>query len=544
VCALRERFPYVRIQAAADTNAAGWHDGAMAFRDDRDALRARAEALESEIADVERQFERATDALRRQEEKDTRDESELASLRDEVMSLRRQLGVQQSKREKSGQKAARRGEPAARRAGVNPASMQKNAGRRTGVGLALLVLLGGLSYILGGGRSKEASSASVSVPTVVATPEPAELPKPLSPPDSTSPPVSPLDVVRLGAEVTSVEGLDLAPGSGCVIEATMTGVQDIESVRVICDGLLYDSVMMETGAAITTHEARASATSTDEGAVYLLKYSDIGMRTGLRPQLWLDSWEGGAEVWSANQHPFRVRLRILDQSTPRPGVAADGPGRQSGRALRRNAALTSSTGPAPEVPESGCDMYARPYVSNGRLDCRVLISCGGELLYGAHDTGYNACTFADGAIMGANDEGNTAANSDPVMRFDRAAQTLTLEDDSAQGHWRLDFALAPDPRCTLRGEWSGAVTNSMATLEGLHMSVDDELVLTRPMADSAALTAAADDTERVVVDCDSGQVALVDRDGTRWEGTFGHGYGTILGHVRGGQPETFWFRRE
>lgn len=65
---------------------------AVAFRDDRDALRAKNEALSSELEEQADELERARDELARHEAKDESEEAELARLRRENARLKRKAG--------------------------------------------------------------------------------------------------------------------------------------------------------------------------------------------------------------------------------------------------------------------------------------------------------------------------------------------------------------------------------------------------------------------------------------------------------------------
>ena len=524
----------------------GWHHPRMAFRDDRDALRARAEALESDIADLQQKLERASDALLQQEEKDDRDEAEMASLRDEVQSLRKRLGVAESSREtgKGGARKRKQDKPdssfrlANANANPTPALAQRRSWVFVGVATAVAVV-GAAAFVLQG--SSRDKTPDVGKPTDdSATVEPPKIPTPGTGAVNPPPPAGPQSAV-FAAEVVTAEGLPLEPGSGCVFEVGLGPAPSVQTVRLVCGAPLYDSTM-SAGTEMTVHESSIALVPDSSGLVERLSYRDTGMRTGMRPQLRIDSLVGSADIWRDTDPAFRLHLRVDDRSaavldtSAQSSVATD-------RGFRLHAVVTHRSGPTPTIPRDGCDVFAHPDPSGESYNCRVLVSCGGDLLYGARNTGYNACTIADQTFDVVNDEGTTAVNADPILHLERAERRMTVADGDASERWELQFRLEPDARCALGGHWTGALTNADGTSEALDMTTGEQLVLTRATAESPPFTAAVDDAGHVQVDCEHGEVTLVDGD-TRWEGSFGPGFGTIVGRVRGGDAHTFWLRRE
>jgi hypothetical protein len=61
--------------------------------------------------------------------------------------------------------------------------------------------------------------------------------------------------------------------------------------------------------------------------------------------------------------------------------------------------------------------------------CRVRVLCGGEMLYGLADAGYNRCQARRGEFVAAEDRSGTRRDGDPRMRFDLERGRIVVSDD-------------------------------------------------------------------------------------------------------------------
>jgi hypothetical protein len=71
-------------------------------------------------------------------------------------------------------------------------------------------------------------------------------------------------------------------------------------------------------------------------------------------------------------------------------------------------------------------------------DAKISVLCGGRVIYGGGSLGYVGCTEREGAIARCEDESFSDDGGDPKMTFDRAAQTVRVEDSSPA--WAVDIA--------------------------------------------------------------------------------------------------------
>lgn len=92
--------------------------------------------------------------------------------------------------------------------------------------------------------------------------------------------------------------------------------------------------------------------------------------------------------------------------------------------LIRTGTVVETSGPALlEIGET-CTVSRIP-VDAGQFDCRVVVGCGGQVLYGADPrTGYVRC---DGQEV-IEDHNMTAFDGDPAMRLDLARDTVVVEE--------------------------------------------------------------------------------------------------------------------
>ncbi|MFK7988599.1 MAG: hypothetical protein AB8I08_21445 [Sandaracinaceae bacterium] len=105
--------------------------------------------------------------------------------------------------------------------------------------------------------------------------------------------------------------------------------------------------------------------------------------------------------------------------------------------LIRTGTVVETSGPALlEVGET-CTISRIP-VDAGQFDCRVVVGCGGQVLYGADPrTGYVRC---DGQEI-IEDANMTAFDGDPAMRLDLAHDTVVVEERVGLGTQRIRIQL-------------------------------------------------------------------------------------------------------
>ena len=263
----------------------------MPFRDDREALRAQRDALQQERDQLERQLEAASSALARHESKDVTDEKELKKLRKDVNRLRGRL------------------EP------------DLAAGRRRAVILmgvvGLLVTIGVVTglVMMGGSEAPPVYVETQEVPAEPAAPPvPEPVPKPVP---------SPVDVALFGAVVLSAQGVDLAPGEGCVLAAAIEAGPELGAVHLRCRGLEYDP-SMSGGTEMTAVESAVVERRVEaDRHVYRVRHSDVGTRTGPRPQIVVDTARHELRLFRTQEAsaPFDVQLYVESESLPRVGPA-------------------------------------------------------------------------------------------------------------------------------------------------------------------------------------------------------------------------------
>ncbi len=101
--------------------------------------------------------------------------------------------------------------------------------------------------------------------------------------------------------------------------------------------------------------------------------------------------------------------------------------------LSRPGSVLSAEGVPGLRPGDAC-MVRREPVQAGRFDCRVVVECGGHLLYGADEnSGYAQC----GGREWVQDPDVTADDGDPRMILDVALDVVTVEDRAGLDPWRV-----------------------------------------------------------------------------------------------------------
>lgn len=101
--------------------------------------------------------------------------------------------------------------------------------------------------------------------------------------------------------------------------------------------------------------------------------------------------------------------------------------------LSRPGTVVSAEGVPGLRPGDACTVRREP-VQAGRFDCRVVVECGGQRLYGADEnSGYVQC----GGREWVQDPDVTADDGDPRMVLDVALDVVTVEDRAGLEPWRV-----------------------------------------------------------------------------------------------------------
>jgi hypothetical protein len=185
----------------------------MAFRDDREALRAKKEVLEDEVEELKRALYQAEKQLAAHEKKDAADEGELERLRKEVGSLKKRLGV------------------------ADPEDGNSRWVWLGALGVAILLVAGmGGYWHLSAASDREAELVDArDLEPPGSTPAPAPAPPAVpEPPESSA-----FDAAYFGAVVVATEGMNAQAGDGCVLQVELSEAP--RRVQVHCRELIHAS---------------------------------------------------------------------------------------------------------------------------------------------------------------------------------------------------------------------------------------------------------------------------------------------------------------
>ncbi len=467
----------------------------MAFRDDRDALRAKAEAARREAEELQSELAEAKAALAAQTAKDVRDERELERLRAQVERL-----------------------------GGPPRQPKAHPNRPMYIALGV-----GLVVAIGAGTALFARGDKAAVDRVPVGGVPPAEQHIAGGPEASPAPVQP-SVVRLPGIVVRSDGASQLAGRGCIVEATLTEGPAIRSVSVYCDGLLYEPGQ-SSGTGMTLRDSSVVEATSDPGAWrYRLSYQDTGERTGPRPQVRLDSARHALRVWRESEDPFDLEIFVDEWSSVRRGEAlSSGEERFAPLDPVRRVARSSER-------DADCELSIDPWIAGHDLNCRVVLRCGDELVYGEALSGMCACTSADGRILQAEDGSTTAEDGDPAVVVDLDAGTLELSDvvqgDAVAESFQL--SVPTDERCALEGRWEGAYTYQGTTYPGL--SLDSGNMTVRGAAGGGWMNSVH---SRAVCGENAALLTAIDRN---YAGTFGPGFQTFVA-LQVETDDSFWFRR-
>jgi len=259
-----------------------------------------------------------------------------------------------------------------------------------------------------GGGCALVPPAPRSAPVAPPPPEPPPVESaPAKPPRPATPRTAPRSAKpRWSASVRRAEGIALARGTPCfieaVVEATGTNAR-VSDLELRCGGqTLYRKGDSFAGMAKLDNDAREQLGPRDDQSTFTLQYNDVGTRTGARSQLDFDSTKRSGVVFRETSPRWRVELTMPVKSQPTAPLSG------VGQRLRRHGRVTTVSGAAIVSPGAICSLRAMP-TGNGEA-CVADVRCGALLFPAGTDV---RCTYD-----GARPIGVASAADAPTLRLD------------------------------------------------------------------------------------------------------------------------------
>jgi hypothetical protein len=241
----------------------------------------------------------------------------------------------------------------------------------------------------------------------------------------------------------------IAVGTSCTLtEVVAHGAKrdsvDTKLLTFECGGkMLYDSSVPLEGMANMSSAFEEVAVAGQVNAFqYEVKEEDVGTRSGDRNQIVLNTHDGFVEAFRDMPPDFHVKATVDKLTAIRHGkpiVESSVPSFSD--VVRRTAKVTSRSG---AVPFSGntCDLAISPAGAAEKNNCRVLLTCGGKVVFGAGTGGFEKCTMQNGEPESLVDPYPTPKDTDPELSVDLDAATATLGDTlPGGGQYTVSFAL-------------------------------------------------------------------------------------------------------
>jgi serine/threonine protein kinase len=284
---------------------------------------------------------------------------------------------------------------------------------------------------------------------LAATPPSALVPRgtstvPLPPPaDLAQGPVT----VTWSGHLDSSTGAAPPVGAACTLTAIAVsrgGRAQQDRLTFQCQGeMLYDSSAPLSGMSDSMFDL-VETVDGDEPLTfsYELGAKDIGPRSPPRAQIMVFTPRRELDAWRDTTSPFRVHATMDVDSAERPGkpVRAD-TAPAFDEVVTRAARVISKTG-APPFTAPVCLLRISPRRTLEK-DCRVRLECGGHVIYGADNSGFDDCVITGRQPQGFVDPAPTPKDGDPELTCDLVAETATLADTSAAGEsYSVTFALS------------------------------------------------------------------------------------------------------
>lgn len=381
----------------------------MAFRDDRDAQKQKAEELQRALTAAEAELA----AGREQAERTRELERELAAAKAHLARIEERL----------------------------PAP--KSSSRAVWLALAGVGVTGAVgAFLLARSPAPIPEHAAVAVEPVAVAPPLALTTRPVTPAPSVSPtPEGPIPPMRettaiWRAKVKSATGLPLAVGSACEVESVWGNRRGREVVVRCGKEVLYRSTDKLEGMAQMGHDFIESIGDAPATARGTLTWNDVGSRSGPRTQASVDTGASSAAAWRETAPAFRVELTVAPLSDPYP---YDDSTLAFSERIKQKAKVEKIQGKAPIRPGASCDVRLTPEIDE-KMNCRALVKCGAQIVYGGTYSGLSTCEAKDGKPTRFADESH---DGDPVLRWDILAGKLELVVQKDGSEWSAELAVAP-----------------------------------------------------------------------------------------------------
>jgi hypothetical protein len=334
-----------------------------------------------------------------------------------------------------------RAETPPKRAGMSPTMLGVVLGIPLAVGAFFLVLR----------RPKvddpKAITPIATKPTVAPTPVPPPKATPPTPPPTPSAEVAPLDLepgpftMTWSGKVKSSMDPEPRVGAPCTLTGSFSskplGNAHCDHLVLQCAGkVYYDSAMkLEGMSSYSFHLGEDPVAGEVRAYQYGIVLKDVGSRSGERGQITLDTYKEMLEAFRDDAPSYRIKVTI-DKLSPirrgRPMLARTLPPFEE--VVTRTAKVVSKTG-TPPFSVTSCTMKISPALAT-KSTCRVTLTCGGKVVYGAGTTGYAECLLANGATGAPQsfvDPYPTPQGGDPEFQANLAAKTAVLSDTTEAG---------------------------------------------------------------------------------------------------------------
>lgn len=253
-------------------------------------------------------------------------------------------------------------------------------------------------------------------------------------------PVKEVSVRWLGKAKT-VTGTAIKPGASCSVDALLRS-NHRHAVTVRCgDELLYRSTDKLEGTAHLSAGLDEQPGEKPGTARARIQWGDIGARNGPRTQASIDSAARSASAWRDTAPPYRVDIELAELSEPYEG-AFDA--KHSHDALlfqdrlERRAKVSKTSGKAPIANGAACVVSLMPAWSD-RWNCRAMLACGKQVLYGAGSNGFSKCDAEAGKPLAFRDE---LLEGDPMMTWDIAKRSVTLVAEENGAQWSAELTVS------------------------------------------------------------------------------------------------------
>lgn len=381
----------------------------MTYRDDREALHHRVAQLEGELRDARR--EGAEEGRGETLARTNALEDKLAAMRADLARATAEL------------QALRGDEP--------PKPTPSRNGVIAVLAVAAVLLIGGgvMTAVLRT-RSTTTTVPDFHIDPVSPTPVVPPVPEPAAPVTPTPIPLEAIPqpqrstTARWVARISKAEGIALAPGTTCNVDATIVTTDTnavVKQLTVQCGTTsLYRSTDRLNGMSQGSNDAREGFGATDDKSSFTLAYRDLGTRTGERSQIDLDTKHQQATVFRDTIPRSRVDLTLPANSTPAAPLA--------NRA--RHTGLVGHVGGTSPV-KTGATCVLRAMAIGKGKDCVADVTCGSIIVW--LPAAPVKCTYEAGkpVTVSADDgtTGNLAINDKTLTVKARTYDlSITLDD--------------------------------------------------------------------------------------------------------------------